>query len=241
MYKPRILVAAPQSDVKNYCFVEWVMNVRRFIYPNDKIDILLCDNSKTEDNVSKIRNMGVECIYSNPQGKDLRQVLADCHNICLEYAKFHNYDYLFHLETDIFPEPNIIYELLTHKKQIVCGLYSILNGAYREPCLRFMERKNDGYMKAKGIMNDYSILDKPLMQVFLCGLGCTLIHKSIFHEIKFRAELGQEQFPDTWFALDMYLKNIPIYLSTNNICKHFNQDWENKTSIVNQNIKSLKF
>jgi cellulose synthase/poly-beta-1,6-N-acetylglucosamine synthase-like glycosyltransferase len=229
MYNPRILVAAPQSDEKNYCFEEWVMNVRRFIYPNDKIDILLCDNSKSEKNVSKIRNMGIECIYVKPQGKDIRELLAECHNLCLEYAKYYNYDYLFHLETDIFPAPNIIEQLLIHKKEIICGLYNIFNGAYREPSIRLVEKKNDGYMRAYGILRNYTLINEPLMKVYSGALGCTLIHKSIFNEIKFRGVIGEAQFPDTWFAQDMLQKKIPIYVSTKNICKHFNQNWKNKS------------
>ncbi len=57
MYKtPKILIAAPQADVKNYCFEDWLRNVRQFTYPKSKIDIFLADNSRTSDNANYVRS-----------------------------------------------------------------------------------------------------------------------------------------------------------------------------------------
>ena len=59
---PRILVAAPQADLKNYCFLDWYLNIKKFLYPESHIDIFLADNSDTEENSkfieswSKIQN-----------------------------------------------------------------------------------------------------------------------------------------------------------------------------------------
>ena len=44
-------------------------------------------------------------------------------------------------------------------------------------------------------------------------------------KIKFRSVENEHQFPDTWFANDMYAQGIPIYVSTKSQCKHFNKSW----------------
>ena len=227
MFKtPKILVAAPQADVKNYCFEEWLRNIRQFSYPQSQIDIFLADNSHTTENIDYIKSMGVKCVHIPKKGRGIIEVMADCHQACLDYAKENDYDYLLHLETDIFPKHNILEELMTYKKPIVCGLYSIFDGAYREPMLRLIEKFNAGYMRAYGISGSIALyIDGKLLKVFSGALGCTLINKEIFDKIKFRSVENEHQFPDTWFANDMYAQGIPIYVSTKSQCKHYNKSW----------------
>ena len=111
MFKtPKILIAAPQADVKNYCFEEWLRNIRHFSYPQSNIDIFLADNSHTTDNLDYIRSMGVKGVHIAKKGRGIIEVMAECHQACLDYAKENEYDYLLHLETDIFPEHNILEE-----------------------------------------------------------------------------------------------------------------------------------
>lgn len=227
MFKtPKILVAAPQADVKNYCFEEWLRNIRQFSYPQSEIDIFLADNSHTTENVEYIKSMGVKCVHIPKKGRGIIEVMAECHQACLDYAKENDYDYLLHLETDIFPKHNILEELMTYKKPVVCGLYSIFDGAYREPMLRLIEKFNAGYMRAYGISGSIALyIDGKLLKVFSGALGCTLINKEVFDKIKFRSVENEHQFPDTWFANDMYAQGIPIYVSTKSQCKHYNKSW----------------
>ena len=227
MFKtPKILVAAPQADVKNYCFEEWLRNIRQFSYPQSQIDIFLADNSHTTENVEYIKSMGVKCVHIPKKGRGIIEVMAECHQACLDYAKENDYDYLLHLETDIFPKHNILEELMTYKKPVVCGLYSIFDGAYREPMLRLIEKFIAGYMRAYGISGSIALyIDGKLLKVFSGALGCTLINKEVFDKIKFRSVENEHQFPETWFANDMYAQGIPIYVSTKSQCKHFNKSW----------------
>jgi hypothetical protein len=227
MFKtPKILIAAPQADVKNYCFEEWLRNIRHFSYPQSHIDIFLADNSHTTDNLDYIRSMGVKGVHIAKKGRGIIEVMAECHQACLDYAKENEYDYLLHLETDIFPDHNILEELMTYDKPIVCGLYSIFDGAYREPMLRLIEKNNAGYVRAYGIAGSTSLyIDGNLLKVYSGALGCTLIKSEVFDKIKFRHDSTQHQFPDTWFAQDLYQQNIPIYVSTKSQCKHINKSW----------------
>lgn len=223
---PKILIAAPQSDVKNYCFLDWVLNVKRFNYPKEKIDIFLADNSSTEENSKLIESLGLNVKYIPKDKKGIIEVVANCHQACLDYAIENEYDYMLHLETDVFPKPSIIKDLMSFKKPITCGMYNILDGAYRQPMIRMIEAKNDGYMHAYGINNSQGLhVDGKLIKVYSGGLGCCLIRKEVFKEIKFRSVVGQEQHPDTWFAVDMYTKKIPIYVDTKSMCNHYSKSW----------------
>tara|TARA_R110001606_G_scaffold170144_1_gene315521 strand:+ start:2507 stop:3214 length:708 start_codon:yes stop_codon:yes gene_type:complete len=224
--KPKVLVAAPQASVKNYCFLDWYLNIKSFSYPDALIDIFLADNSDTKDNAEFIKSLGINVKYIPKNGRGIIEVMAECHQACLDYAKNNGYDYLLHLETDVFPSPNILMELMSHNKPITCGLYNIFDGAYREPMLRLIEPKNDGYMRAYGIKSDQALyIDGNLLNVYSGALGCCLIKKEVFNEVKFRSVEGISQHPDTWFAHDMYEKKIPIYVDTKALCEHRSKSW----------------
>lgn len=223
---PKILVAAPQADIKNYCFLDWYLNIKKFLHPESHIDIFLADNSDTEENAKYIESFGIGVKWIPKKGRGIIEVMAECHQICLDEAIKGGYDYMLHLETDIFPKANIIEKLITHNKPITCGLYHIFDGGYREPMLRLIEAKNSGYMRAYGIQIEQGrYLDGKLLQVYSGALGCCLIRKDVFNRIKFRSVEGEKQHPDTWFAVDMYEQNIPIYVDTQALCDHYSKSW----------------
>lgn len=223
---PRILVAAPQADIKNYCFLDWLININRFTYNKNCLDIYLVDNSETDKNAKFIESLGIKCRYIPKNGRGIIETMAECHQACLDYAVENEYDYMLHLETDIFPKHDILENLMVLDKPITCGLYHIFDGAYREPMIRMIENYNTGYMQAYGIgfMQGQYLDGKPL-QVYSGALGCTLIRKDVFGNIKFRWVEGEHQFPDTWFAQDMYAQNIPIWVDTKALCEHRNISW----------------
>ena len=223
---PKILIAAPQADVKNYCFVDWLLNVKRFSYPQDRIEIFLADNSDTEDNTIRLNEIGVTAKYIPKNGRGIIETMAECHQACVDYAIENNFDYLLHLETDIFPKHDILEKLITMNKPIACGLYHIFDGAYREPMLRMIEKDNQGYVRAYGINTAQgNYLDGKPLDVFSGALGCALIRKDVLPKVKFRAVEGEMQHPDTWFANDMKNQNIPVTVHTGAFCEHKNKSW----------------
>ena len=90
---PKILIASPQSDVKNYCFLDWFMNVKRISYPKDRVDIFLADNSDTEENSKMLSSIGVENKYIPKKGRGIIETMAECHQACVDYAIDNNYDF----------------------------------------------------------------------------------------------------------------------------------------------------
>jgi hypothetical protein len=67
--------------------------------------------------------------------------------------------------------------------------------------------------------------DGKVKQVYHAGLGCVLIHKSVFERVEFRVDERYDFHTDTWFANDCYLLNINIYADTNIQCEHHNGTW----------------
>lgn len=232
---PKILIACPTSDVKNYCVEEWLQNLNSIRWA--KCDVLLIDNSNdlrlNSEKLRELCEMYIHTkdslvVYDNPEGKDsINAILASGHNKCREYALKNGYEYLFHLESDVFPDPDVLEKLVFHKKQVVNGLYYRDEGKGRKPMVQ------RDYMKTKftvGTLNympdeDIGYVDGTLKKVPHAGIGCCLIHKSVLEQIKFRYDPKNPASPDTYFAMDCKVAGIPIYLDTNVICDHKNKAW----------------
>ena len=88
---PKILIAAPQSNVKNYCFLDWLLNINRFMYDQDNIDIFLADNSEDDTNYKFLKSIGIKCKYIPKNGRGIIETLAECHQACVDYALENNY------------------------------------------------------------------------------------------------------------------------------------------------------
>jgi cellulose synthase/poly-beta-1,6-N-acetylglucosamine synthase-like glycosyltransferase len=53
---PKILIAVPTYDAKNYCLDAFFQNISNFTYPKSNIDIYVADNSATNKNALFIRD-----------------------------------------------------------------------------------------------------------------------------------------------------------------------------------------
>jgi hypothetical protein len=62
------------------------------------------------------------------------------------------------------------------------------------------------------------------------GLGCTLISKRILENIKFRVDLNDVGFADSFFYTDLWMAGIQNYVDTSIIPTHRNSDWDNVKS-----------
>jgi hypothetical protein len=224
---PSILIAAPTYEGKHYCFEEWLLNIKRFTYPENRVKLLLADNSKTNDYALFLaKEFGIHCVWKDYGKATPFQRLAYSHEICREFAVDNKFDFLLHLETDIFPQPDIIEQLLWCSKPVVSALYAIGGGANRLPIDIYIDEggKFDGnFMPARTTAtNELSSFLKgdSLKRVFNAGLGCALIRRDILQLIPFRYEEGSEGAPDTHFAMDLLERKIPVYVNLDLMAYH---------------------
>ena len=221
---PKILIGAPTADVKQYCAEDWIKNVKEFIYP--EYDVFLADNSVTEEHIKFWRENGVwiESANNNPKHSVIKR-LTDSHNLVRKKALEGDYDYLLHLEVDVFPPPEVLIALLSHRKPLVSVSYDIFDAEDREPVAIRTDTTFDGEETAI-IRGKYSSLwfDGQCKQTWTNGVGCALIHRSVLECIEFRYVSENSAFPDSWFAFDCAAKGIAHFIDTSIYAYHRNKD-----------------
>lgn len=238
--KFKVLVGTPHSEIKNYCFDDFLSNITNLTYNKGEYDVLIADNSKERKNAKRIMKAGVQSIHIKQKQKDIRQYIADSHEALRVAALKGNYDYLVHIESDLFPPLDIIERLLSHQKQIVAAPYFIGHGHESHLMVQHIE-KDGTFLKHTANMggdgHDIMLLDGKLKRVYSTGLGCIAIHKSVLQKINFRYMNGMEMFPDSIFFTDCDAQKIPVYLDTSLLIEHRNESWSGVTDNIDAYIK----
>lgn len=236
---PRVLVAAPQAAAKKYAFERFIDNVMQFTYPN--FDVKLFDNTDDDGEFTAYMNTYVEkhhgkgarfealntLLMHNMKTDSVIERMARSHNDCRDFTLRLKYDYLLHLETDLFPPSNIIEELMMQAKPIISALYYVDNGIYRKPMIQRSIKLAPRFLSSKNFManEDLCFCDGTVKKVAHAGLGCILIHKSVLEKVNFRHIEGVNNHPDTYFAEDCAKERIPIMLDTSIVVEHENSPW----------------
>lgn len=232
----KILIASPTAEAKNYCIKEWLLNINKFTYTN--IHVVLIDNTidggKNARYLNELAksldlNYGFNAIHSNTdKTESVIERMAVSHNIARGIALGLNINHWLHLESDVFPEFNIIEELLFDKKPVVGALYYTDSGIYRKLMVQRRIYKSPNNICTHNFIagEDVGFIDGNLKEVASVGLGCVLIHKSVFSKIQFRFEKGKDAHPDSYFSEDCFRNNIKIFADTKLICKHENSQWD---------------
>ena len=237
----KILICAPTASAKNYCAQEWLLALDKLTYPS--FEVVVFDNSPDAiENAEWLNSLARDlCVkydftaipmdFSSKKFKQsgLLEKLAESHNACREYAIANGYSRMLHLETDVMPEPDVIERLLAHNKQVVGALYYRDEGISRKLMVQQHVFRGPNNILSMNLAPDGDVcfIDGTLKKVSHVGLGCVLIHTSVFFNIDFRFHKGSSAAPDTYFAEDCFRYNIDIYADTSLICEHRNQAWGN--------------
>lgn len=241
---PKILVCAPTASAKNYCFAEWVENVMNFTYPD--FGVRLYDNTQDNGKNAHFLNHFVAEKYGSIVGfnekffaensllkntiydKDsVIERMAASHNDCRDTLLMNNYQFMLHLETDVFPQHNIIEQLLFSRKSVVGALYCRDEGKFRK--LMIQSRVYRGFNSFTSMNlepnDEVNFINGGLREVASVGLGCVLIERNVLKKIKFRFEKGVNNHPDTYFSEDCFRNGIKIFANTSLIARHENKAW----------------
>lgn len=241
MSLPSILIAAPTSDKKDYALDDWVDCVQSMKYPN--YSVLLVDNSHNEEYYYKILDKGINCLHVKPEG-NVVDYIAECQQLIRYYTLEGGYDYLFSLESDVLPHNDIILSLLHHNKPVVSAPYFVqYKGGDPSICLTkpiVQHFGKESYMSTQMVntKEGLSMLTGDLIKIFACGIGCSLIHRSVLERIEFRSSTASNEtrtdksvFSDSLFYLDCMKAKIPVYLDTRELVKHNYREWDSNIDL----------
>ncbi|MAG20182.1 hypothetical protein CL618_01995 [archaeon] len=228
----KILVGCPTSNHKEYCLDQYISSIKSLTYKND---ILLIDNSENKDYYKKIKEKGIPVIKDKYR-ETARDRIIHSRNILRRLVLDNGYDYLFSLEQDVIPPKDVIERLLSHKKDIISGVYykkiyiTVKDKEYTKIVpLLWKITKEDKEKKLMTYITDEE-LQTSLLNIDMCGLGCLLIHRNVLEKVKFRYEKQEKSFDDTWFCKDAIKNNFKIYTDPTLKCKHLTEgmDWNIK-------------
>jgi len=222
----KVLVGCPTFSGKDYCLDEYVARVKSLTFPN--YDILLVDNSKDESYCDKIRSFGLDCIHSE-YFTGVKKRIANSRNLLRQKVLDEGYDFFLSLEQDIIPPVDVIQRLILHQKRVVTGIYTrkveaIVNG------------KNLGVKNVPVVYTanaDCSVRpflprevnNVGLKRMWMSGLGCLLIHRSILEKIEFKVDNPSDGCDDMFFFNDLQKLRIMAFADTSVFCKHLEKKW----------------
>lgn len=229
--EPKVLLGCPVYDGKDYIIDRYIERIKELTYPN--YDILLVDNSKTVDFAKKIKKLGVNVIKLKWQDNSKKRVVS-ARNYIRDYALKNNYDYFFSLECDLIAPKDIIEQLLSCKKEIVCGWYYICPHPYIRPCLSREWTMVGGKFQHVLPLPEYMAKHK-LMKCWLGSFGCILIHRSVLEKIKFKTYNIFSHHDDTWFFFDCEKLGFEVWCKTDLLVPHFQKDTWSDTKKKNWN------
>jgi hypothetical protein len=86
-------------------------------------------------------------------------------------------EWLFFLDSDVFPPEDTVLKMLSYNMPIVSGLYFAKKPGMKLPAA-WVEKEENRYFCINPTMNS------GLIEVDAVGLGCCLIHRSIFERLK---------------------------------------------------------
>jgi len=235
---PKILIATPTYEGKNYCLPEFIDNVAKFTYPKSRFDFMIFDNSATPKNAEYInKKFGVKVHWKDYSGTTIIEKLALTHEAIRVHAINNHYDFVLHLESDIFPPEDVIEQLLWTKKNIVGVPYLLFGGGQRRLVTQGYSENDVQSNYFIGALNlsfmHHWFMDGSVRRCTTNGLGCTLMRVKTIENIPFRFVEGDDAAPDTWFTKDLLYNGIPYYVHTGLLAFHWNkEDWGEYSNLL---------
>ncbi len=238
MNNPKILVATLTSRKKDYCFLPFWSRINNLSYP--EYDLFVSDNSQDSKYKEYLKRFfpNVRHVARN-KPMPFTEVLCKSHNQIREFFLAGDYDFLLHIESDVIPPSNVIEALIHHRKSVVSAAY--FHGIGENSWVLSYNKENIyNYAHSPSRVNhqgsDIYQANGKLREIHSCGLGCTLIHKSVLKQIEFTWVPGSVVTPDGFFYDYLMLKGFRAYLDTSLLCTHLNTDWGRDQDYYNRGI-----
>lgn len=228
MEQPRVLVGSPVADVKRYCLGNYIEGLRKLTYKN--FDVVLVDNSKTDDYAKEIAKLGFNVIKT-PCREHVGDSVIEGMNILRDLA-IKEYDYFLCLHQDVVPPTNVIEKLLEAKKDIVTGVVPHVlvkeDGIAKNIALIGQEDENNPekyrYFNIESVLKN----KEGIIKVDFCATNCLMLSKDVLKKIKFRVEIEDRKshnpsrtvWDNVCFCRDAKKKGLEIWANLAVRCQH---------------------
>ena len=209
---PKVLIGIPTYDGKNYCLEAFLDNISKFTYPKSRLGIYIADNSMDNKNAKMInKKYGIKCFWRDYTGYKVHEKLADSHNQIRRYCIDEGYDYLLHLESDIFPQPDIIEQLADDKHE-----------------------NSKDFLWYSDLTNFHHwFIDGTIKETHIAGIGCCLMKKKVCENFPFRWSKDNYLPPDSFFAEDLEKAGVQNWVHTGLLAFHWNlEDWGRHSELI---------
>ena len=235
----KILIASPVYDGMEYCFMDFISNLKAIDYSG--FDILIIDNSRDGGFFLEIENIpNVKVVRDDTVEKENMFRVVSSRNKILDYAIDGGYDYLLMMDCDVMVPVDILGKLLSHRKDVVSGLYFNYfpkgdKVEFLPVCYKKLEEENFAVYKKfypKADPRELSLqltLDEvrraELMEVSVPSGGCVLLSRKAFSSGArygfFDRYLRQDRGTTDDIKFFKELRdNFKIYCDTSVLCKH---------------------
>ena len=226
---PKILLATPTSEHKDYCMPQWIEHIKSLTYPN--LDILIVDNSKNPKYYKKIQQQlgdkGKVIHHNFDEKKELREIMCECNNIIRDYAIGNNYMYVFSLESDVFVPVNTIEYLLHLDKPMISLPYFIgqsFNSALLVSGYEPVGKERESVLMNRGLV--FYNFNGSVAKEYQTGIGAVLIHQHYLRKVKFRIDKNiKTSHADAFFMQDLFNAGYPVFTVRKYIAYHQNGSW----------------
>lgn len=239
----KILVGVPTFDKMKYCEKEFLERVKALDFP--KYDILIVDNSKSEDYFNELKKiLGISVIRDQTKEEKSIYRLISSRNIILDFGVKNNFTHVLLLDSDVIPPKNVITELINSNKDIVSGVYNnyfnvanqtkFLPVAWKSITQEEFDEIKKIYPLPENIKTKADIrrhltqeeLDSnEVQEVVLPSCGCLLLSRRVFEIIRFSREKNHVGTGEDYFFMKSAIeKGFTPFCNTRVKCEHLVKD-----------------
>ncbi|MFH1072337.1 MAG: hypothetical protein V1743_02820 [Nanoarchaeota archaeon] len=225
---PRVLIGCPTSEHKRYCLSEYLSALNTIVYQN--AEFIIVDNSATDEYFLEIKERLTALnitrrafLIKDSHLLHAKDRIVHSRNLIRTFCLEQGFDYFLSLEQDVFPEPDIVQQLMQHQKDIVSALvmnYNVKDGKKIVVPMLWQEKPD---VPGKIFYISPEKLQNPgLVEVDVCSLSCVLISRKVLENVTFRYEKG---FDDMMFCKDAKEQGFRTHADTAARPKHLPGSW----------------
>jgi hypothetical protein len=223
---PKVLVVAPIYEHKYYCINDYFTNLRNLEYPESKMDFLFVDNSQDMGAHRLLQELNPKMpIVYHGEGYSTRERQANAYNHLRDKFLDGDYEYLFIVESDLFPHESMLKDLMVNDVDIVGAPYYLNLHKSPEhiiPCVTTGKFKTLG-----GVMQEtfasFQDLDGELKQIGGgIGFGCILLKREVLEKVVFTHDRCHA---DTYFHRDCHRAGFKTWLDTRFTVPHYSSEY----------------